>query len=164
MTQAAAGLEPSWDRFSQSPDQAWRDAAGTDLPGGVSPAGGLGQPGEGYGAAPVATINQASYAVGDLISVAIPRDVVQGLIDGDNTGLLLRKRDETDTGRLAFNKRESGNAGSLSMKPSADWGQFEGIPDSDVENLRHLLGHHKPFGGNIDQGQICVDWRCQPVG
>lgn len=111
VTQAAAGLEPSWDRFSQTPAQAWRDGAGTDLPGGTSPAGGLGQPGEGYGAAPIATINQASYAVGNLINVPIPRDVVQAMIDGDSSGFILRKRDETDTGRIAFNKKETGTVG-----------------------------------------------------
>jgi len=111
VTQAAAGLEPSWDRFSQTPAQAWRDGAGIDLPGGTSPAGGLGQPGEGYETTPIATINRASYAVGDLINVPIPRDVVQAMIDGDSSGFILRKRDETDTGRIAFNKKETGNVG-----------------------------------------------------
>ncbi|MFW6161636.1 MAG: LamG-like jellyroll fold domain-containing protein [Planctomycetota bacterium] len=110
VTQSASGLEPSWDRYSQSPDQPWRDAAGNPLPGGTSPAGALGQPGEGYEAAPIATINQASYSVGDFITVPIPRDVAQAVVDGDDSGFILRKRDETDSGRLAFDKKEVGNA------------------------------------------------------
>ncbi len=96
-----------WNRLDQAGGVAWKDAANVDLPTGPSPAGGLGQPGEGYAATPVDTINEASYAVGDFVYVTIPQAVVQSMIQEGNTSLLLRSRDETNTGRVAFNQQGS---------------------------------------------------------
>jgi len=109
----------SWNRFNQDTSVLWKDSAGLDLPvatGNVGDPtlGGLGTPSQGYGATPIATINQASYAVNDTVDVTIPQAVLQDWVDGVNAGLLFRGRDQTNAGRVAFDKPTSG---SVSERP-----------------------------------------------
>jgi hypothetical protein len=101
--------QSTWNRLDHAGDVKWKNADGTDRPLGASPGGGLGAPGDGYQATPLDTVNQAAYAADTYVTFVIPQAEVQAMIDGDNPGLLLRTRDETETGRLAFRNR-SGNA------------------------------------------------------
>ncbi len=115
----AAGVS-SWSNLDEAGGVAWKDGGGADLAGGTSPAGALGQPGKGYAATPLATINQASYAVGTFINVTIPQAALQSMIQDSDPGLLLRSRDETNTGRLAFNQQGSNaNGPNLTIQAQA---------------------------------------------
>jgi len=110
----------SWNRLDQGGLVAWKDAANADLPTGPSPAGDLGQPVEGYAATPLATINQASYTVNSFVNVTIPQAVVQSMIQDNDPGLLLRSRDETNAGRVAFNQQGANvNGPNLTIQAQA---------------------------------------------
>ncbi|MFC1805641.1 DNRLRE domain-containing protein [Planctomycetota bacterium] len=97
----------SWNRLDQDTNVLWKDSAGLDLPVATADVsdpilGGLGIPGEGYGAAPIHSINQASYSAGGAVNVTIPESVLQDWMDGTNAGLLFRARDQSNFGRVQF--------------------------------------------------------------
>ncbi|MCX7013747.1 MAG: putative Ig domain-containing protein [Candidatus Sumerlaeota bacterium] len=107
----------------------WKDSAGVDLPlatSTTSGGGGLGDPGQGYGATAIATVNKSAWAVGDTFVATIPLAAVQGQIADGATprGFLIRQRDETNGvfGRLQFNTRTSGQGGgtlTIQAEPAA---------------------------------------------
>jgi len=99
----------SWNYIHTASTTPWEDSSGSPLPiatGDVDEPvlGGLGIPGEGYAAAPIDTINQASYAINSTVSIAIPEQVLQDWMDGTNAGLFFRERDERRefSGRVRF--------------------------------------------------------------
>lgn len=99
----------SWNYVHTATTTPWEDSGGSPLPvatGDVDEPvlGGLGIPGEGYAAAAIDTINQASYAVNSTVTIAIPEQVLQDWMDGTNSGLFFRERDERRefSGRVQF--------------------------------------------------------------
>ncbi|OPZ22660.1 MAG: hypothetical protein BWZ10_00334 [candidate division BRC1 bacterium ADurb.BinA364] len=126
----------TWNWLSITPASAWKNALGADLPTGTGTdgipntlLGGLGNPGDGYEAAPIATINRASYAVSDVLTATIPAAAIQTLIsDGAAPrGILFRLRDEDNFGRIQVMNASSGAAGpnlTFNAEPAsgiADW-------------------------------------------